>query len=136
MNIGGLRHRITIQRAADTVNDTGDPVQTWATLATVWARIEPTTGKERFAAMEQQAEVDYRITCRYQSALSVLAPDDRLVRGNYRYDIKAVINTEERNRELQIFAKRHIAASASVPLTDVAGDILYFVNGDAWHTVN
>jgi len=108
VNIGKLRHRVTFQRGSVTPNDVGDPVQSWADLATCWARVESTAGKERFSAMHQQAEADYRILCRYQSALSDLAPDDRITHNSKTFDIKAVINTEERNIELQVFAKQHI----------------------------
>lgn len=108
MNIGGLRHRVTFQRATVTSSATGEPDNTWADLATVWARVEATGGNEKYAAMQVQADVDSRIICRYQSALSALAPDDRVTWGSITYDIKSVINTEGRNIELQVFVRTHI----------------------------
>lgn len=105
MRAGALRHRVTFQRATVTPNDFGEPVQTWADLATVWARVEPLAGKERFAAMQTQADVDYRITVRYQTSLAALAPADRATWSGKTFDIKSVIETESRGRELQVFAR-------------------------------
>jgi len=107
MLAGQLRHRITIERATLTQNAFGEQVQTWATLATVWARVEPITGKERFAALQTQSDVDSRILCRYYSTLAALAANDRITWGSKTYDIRSVVNTEERNKELQIFATQH-----------------------------
>lgn len=108
MKAGNLRHRVTFQRATYSPNAVGEPVPTWADLATVWARVEPTAGKERFAAMQVQGDVISRIVCRYQSALSSLAINDRATWNGITYDINSVINTEGRNIELQVFATQHI----------------------------
>ena len=105
MDGGSLRHRVVLQTPTVTQNAYGEPVQSWSTIVTVWARVEPTSGKERFAAMQQQSEIDHRIVCRYQSALSTLAADDRATWNGKTFDIKSVINTDERNIELQIFAR-------------------------------
>jgi len=107
MKIGLLRHRVVIQRATTAPDDLGEPIQTWATLATAWGRVEPIGGNERFSAMQVQGEVTHRITVRYQSALSDLAPDDRVTWSGNTYDITHVLNPDERNRELHIFAKQH-----------------------------
>jgi SPP1 family predicted phage head-tail adaptor len=108
MKAGTLRHRVTFQRATETDSGTGSVVKAWANLDTVWARVEPLAGKERFAAMQTQADVDYRILCRYQSALSDMMPNDRATWNGITFDIKSVINTDGRNIELQVFARRHI----------------------------
>ena len=108
MRAGTLRHRVTFQRATVTDSDTGTPVQTWADLITVWARVEPLAGKERYSAMQVQADVDYRILTRHNSTLSDLAPDDRATWNGITFDVKSVINTEGRNIEMQVFAKQHI----------------------------
>lgn len=105
MQAGKLRHRVTFETSTVSQNDYGEPVDSWADITTVWARVQPTAGKERFAAMQQQSGIDYVIECRYQSALSDLAAEDRATFDSKTYDIKAVINVDERNRELQVFAK-------------------------------
>ena len=105
MRAGRLRHRVTFETATVTDDDFGEPDQSWASITTVWAGIEPTAGKERFAAMQHQSEIDTLIVCRYHTALSALAPKDRATWNSKTFDIKAVINVDERNKELHIFAR-------------------------------
>ena len=103
-----MRQLVTFQRATITQSAIGEPTTTWAALASTWARVEGVSGKERFSALQVQADVDFRILCRYQSDLADLAPDDRVIYGSQVFDIKSVINTEGRNIQLEIFAKQHI----------------------------
>lgn len=108
MRAGRLRHQIRFERSTETVNAYNEPVQTWSLLASAWVGIEPLRGNERIAAMQVQAAADVRIVTRYQTALSDLNPKDRAVFGSKVYDIKAVINVDERNRELQVMATEHL----------------------------
>jgi len=108
MRGGRLRHRVIFQRATDADNAVGEPVRTWAALDTVWARVEPTAGNERFAALQVQADVDHVILCRYNSTIADLATNDRVIFGSLIFDIKLVKNTDFRNIQLQVFAKQHI----------------------------
>lgn len=107
MRAGQLRHRVTFQTLTVVEDDFGEPDATWAALDTVWARVESLAGKERFAAMQQQAEADYRIVCRYHSGLSSLTTDDRVAWGGKVFDIKSIINPDERNVLLEVYAKVH-----------------------------
>ena len=52
MRASELRRQIVIQHASRVKDDFGSDVSTWATLATVYAKIEPLTGREFFAANE------------------------------------------------------------------------------------
>lgn len=108
MNIGQLRHKIEFQRATLADNALGEPVETWARIVNTWGRVEGVAGKERYAAMQVQADVDFRILCRWQPKLDALAPNDRVVWGAKIFDIKSAINTEGRNVQIEIFAKQHI----------------------------
>jgi head-tail adaptor len=63
----GERNRyVVIQQLTDTVGDSQYPVETWATLATVWMRKMEASMSERFtaeqlaAAFETQWEMGYR----------------------------------------------------------------------------
>lgn len=108
MRAGQLRHRVEFQRNTPVANAFGEPVPGWAELDTVWASVEPLTGRESFGALQVQAEVDHIIKCRYNSTIADLKPDDRAVKGSAIYDIRAVLNIKERNREFHILAKKHI----------------------------
>jgi len=108
MSIGERRHRVVFQRATESADAFGEPDQTWATLCTSWALVQPLKGMERFKANEQQAEVDHRIVTRYRSELSDLGPKDRATYNGQTFDIKAVIRRDHRNIELEILAREHL----------------------------
>lgn len=63
----GLKDQlVTIQQASASVDGLGQRVETWADVATVWARARPLRGREYFAAGAMQSEaavafgMDYR----------------------------------------------------------------------------
>lgn len=80
MKAGKLRHRVTIQRLSDGVQDpmTGDIVSAWVDLKTVWASVEPLSVREFIQAGASQSEVTTRITMR---KTDVRAADRILHRG-------------------------------------------------------
>lgn len=64
---GDLRERITLQARAAGQDSLGAPNGAWADVATVWAKAEPLTGREYFAAGQMQAATDVRFTIRYRA---------------------------------------------------------------------
>jgi SPP1 family predicted phage head-tail adaptor len=106
--IGERRHRVVFQRATVTQDAFGEPDQSWASLCTSWALVQPLKGAEKFAAMQVQADVDTRIVTRYRSELSDLGPKDRATWDGHTYDIKAVIRRDHRDIELEILAREHL----------------------------
>lgn len=108
MRAGRLRHRLTVQTATISQNAFGEPVQTWTTLATVWGAVEPLRGAERQRAMQVSATEEVKIVLRHSATIGGIKPDDRILYGSKVYDISAVMNIDERNRELNVMAKEHI----------------------------
>lgn len=84
------------------------PTDTYQALATVSASIEPLRGKEFFASKQTQADADFRILIRWQPDLADLGPADRAVWGSRVFDIRAVMNRDSRNRELELLATEHL----------------------------
>lgn len=72
-------------------------MQTWADTATVWAAVLPLSGREYWAAQQVSAERAVEFHTRY---LSGVVPKMRVSYNSRTFDIKSVINVEERNREL------------------------------------
>lgn len=103
---GRLRHKVTLQRQDTTQNAVGERTLTYTDLATRRVRIEPLNGREYFEEGAEKAEVTARIRLRYDNSLSDLGSGDRVVHGAVVYDIKSVINVEERNRELVLMCDR------------------------------
>ena len=62
-------HRIVIEQRNSTPDNYGGFTTTWATQSTVWAAIEPLTGRELFLQQQKQSRVKSKITIRYQSGL-------------------------------------------------------------------
>ena len=47
---GKLRHRVQLQAPFQSQDDSGDIINSWITQYTVWAAIEPLSGKEFIAS--------------------------------------------------------------------------------------
>jgi SPP1 family predicted phage head-tail adaptor len=105
VNIGKLRHRITIEQVIETQDADGSMIETWTTFAMAQASIEPISGREYFAAQSTQADVTHRIRLRY---LSGVTPKMRVNYNSRIFDILSVININERNRELQLMCREDI----------------------------
>jgi SPP1 family predicted phage head-tail adaptor len=90
-----FRHRVTIQGFTSVSDGMGGWEQTWADLATVWARVEALKGEEYFAAAQMQNSVSHRVTMRYRADLT---PTHRLVFEGRTLDIEAVLPDERKSR--------------------------------------
>lgn len=102
MEIGNLRHRITLQKMQVTRDSFGAEVQEWVDTATLWAKLEPLSGKEFFAAQQIMAEVSLRITIRY---LKGVEPKQRLRFLDRHLEILSVVNPNEGKKELQLMCR-------------------------------
>ena len=108
MTIGEKRMRVAFQTPSVSRDDFGEPDQSWSTLVTAWALVQPMKGRERFAANEVQADVDHRIVVRNSTELATLGPGDRATWSGHTYDIKAVIHRDHRRSEIEILAMEHL----------------------------
>lgn len=102
---GTLRRRITIQRVTETQDDQGQVVETWATLATRWASIEPLQGREFFASQQLDESLDVRFRIRYDSTVGTMTTKDRISWNSRTFDIRSISNLEQRNIEMEILAQ-------------------------------
>jgi len=105
MVAGRLRHQITIQEQTTTQDEYGQAIETWTAIATVRASIEPIRGKEYFSSNERNAEVTTKITIRH---ISGIYPNMRIIYQNKAYDIKDVINYQERNHMMELMCTQEI----------------------------
>lgn len=97
MEAGKLRHRITIQSATQTTNGFGEVTKTWATFATVWAAVEPLTGREYMQARQAEASVTTKIRIRERSGVTERM---RVSWGAHVFDIDAVLADPTNAREM------------------------------------
>jgi SPP1 family predicted phage head-tail adaptor len=99
MQAGRLRRRVTIQKKTVTRNSYGEEVIVWVDVATVWAAIEPLSGREFVEGRQAAADVSTRIRIRH---LAGITPDMRVTWGDTVYPIQAVLDHLDRSRELHL----------------------------------
>lgn len=104
MRIGPLKKRVAIRSASAVQDEYHENTLTWSTDATVWASIEPLSGREMVSAQQQHAETTHRVRMRYQPNTTVTA-EKRLLFGTRVFDIVNVIHCREGKRMLEILCK-------------------------------
>lgn len=100
MIAGKLRHRIALQSQSLTQDSYGQAVVSWGTYATVWASVQPLTGREYFSADSLQSEVKTVIKIRYQDGIDTSM---RVLWGTRVYNIVSLADVFERNREIHLY---------------------------------
>lgn len=102
MRAGQLRHRVTIQEPVEARNGYNEAITTWAPVATVWASVEPLSGREFFAAEHVQSEITHRVRLRWRPGI---APTMRVLFGGRHLMIEAVINYRELGTEMHLMCR-------------------------------
>ncbi len=100
--IGELNRRIEILQQEDVRDSYGGEVGEWLTIAMVWAKIEPKTGRESLVGDKVQSSQELSITMRYNSSLTVL---HRLKYKDTIYEITAVKDSVTAHRWTEVTAK-------------------------------
>lgn len=100
--IGQLNKRVTIQYKTRVSDDMGGFTTTWNDLATVWARIRPTGARELIQGMQPDIVVTHVVRIRHRDHFR---GDYRLKFGQRYFDIKSIINPEEKNEWLDLVCK-------------------------------
>lgn len=100
MHANKCRHLITIQRRSATLDDYGQKVSAWSTVATTRANIRPVGGREKVSGMEMMATLTHTVAVRYQAALvpPLEASTWRIMFGTRILNIITSRNLEEKNR--------------------------------------
>lgn len=99
MNAGSLNSRVVIQSLQSGQDEIGQPVTTWATLATVWANIRYLNGLETIKADAQASVVKASIRIRRRTDITAAM---RVVFGATTFEIKAVLPDEQDRERLDL----------------------------------
>lgn len=100
MGAAGLRNaRITIQTKTVTRTASGDETESWATLATVWARRQDVRGGENYGAQTLLEQNDVVFHIKYITGVTALT---RVVHGSETFDVQRVVRVGGRNRDLEL----------------------------------
>lgn len=100
---GRMNKRITIQTYTQAADTYGEPIRTWSDIGTRWAAVEPLTMREFITAKQLASQIDIRFITRY---LADIKPKMRIVYNSENYNIEAVININNQNRELQLLCSK------------------------------
>ena len=65
MQIGRLKHFVTIERLVETSDDFGQPIKSWVKLSDAWAEIRPLLGTESYNEKMIHTEHTHKIMIRY-----------------------------------------------------------------------
>lgn len=105
MSSGRMTKELFFQTKSETADDGGGVAVTYTDSFSLFGMIEPRSGKENFFAMRLQGDVTHIITVRYNLSRSI-SVDDRIQyrpsAGTRTFNIKSVLNPDERNRYYRI----------------------------------
>lgn len=97
-----FHHRVTFQRNTNAANSFGETVETWVDFVTLWSALEPLSGRRLWEAKQAFADCSGIIHTRYYPGITSAM---RAKFGTRIFQIQAIINNDERNRELIIYVK-------------------------------
>lgn len=118
---GKLRHRIEIQYPMIVVNAYGERTESWATLATVWAAVEPLSAKEFTAAQQMQSKVSTRITIRRRADVTAVM---RIVFRGKIFNIEGVLSDPVSGLEYMTLPCSEGLGADDIPIVSTA-NLLY-----------
>ncbi len=102
MNPGDFDQRITIQNVTESVDTFGQRVQSFSTLAVVWAKVEEKRGMEGEQSNQIVATRMVEFLIRYRAGLNERM---RVVYRGNTYMIESIISGDERKNTLRIHTK-------------------------------
>ena len=103
MRAGRLRNNAVIQQNAPTQDAIGAEVKSWSThTASWWCELAQVNGGEAFRGRTVHASADSVAVGRYVTGVT---PRMRLTLGARTFEVLAVNNVENRNRELRLELK-------------------------------
>jgi SPP1 family predicted phage head-tail adaptor len=105
MDAGKLDRRLTIQQKTITRGSMGEVVETWATVAIVWARLLSSKGREFYSGGVQLGVEDAGFQIRYSAAVGAMDQTWRVVYEGQPYNVFSVSEVGRREY-LTILAKR------------------------------
>lgn len=108
MRAGLLRNPVEIQAAQAGRDSYGQPLNTYGTVARVFAAIEPLTGEEPVIAQQQVSGVTHRVRIRWRDDIPVVG---RVLHRGRQLEIKAVLDIHERRREAHLLCVELQAAT-------------------------
>lgn len=107
MRAGPMRHRVEIRLKDESQTDRiGGQVVQFRTVGTAFVQITPISGRERLQGAQLDAETTHRVWMRYRSDLT---PKHQLRYGSRQFNIRSIINRDERGAMLELLCEEGVA---------------------------
>ena len=100
---GSLTSRISILQRSTSVDSIGQPVETWSTLATVWADVRHTGGLEAIKADRDTSIVRASMRVRWRTDVNA---GMRVTHAGSAYEIRAVLPDSRRREYVDLVCER------------------------------
>ncbi len=100
MNIGLLRHRLTIQNPSRVADGRGGYTETWVSGETIWGDVQDLSARSRFFASQVVPGVTHEVRIRSRS--DVKSGTRFLWGSRYLLATTAPINTDGKNVEMVV----------------------------------
>ena len=105
MQAGKLRHRVTIKNFTEAADASGQVINTFATLATVWAKVSAKSGTEKTNEGTSNIQRTYDVTIRYTGDLKETY---KLIHQTRTLNIQSIVNIDDRDRTMQLVCTEEI----------------------------
>jgi SPP1 family predicted phage head-tail adaptor len=105
-SIGKMRYRVKLESATDTTDSGGGRSQAYATKAFLYANIKPISGTETFRQGKVASDTTHELIIRYRSDIDTKY---RICYGTRVFNIKSILNIDERDRFLKLSCKEGVA---------------------------
>lgn len=109
VNAGRLRHMVEVQQNAPTRDTGGGSVDSWSTVTNGRrpAEIVPVTGLKEYVDNQLQETITHKVTMRYLAGVTTA---NRILFGSRVFDIRSVVNPQERGRDLILLVFERLAS--------------------------
>lgn len=106
--VGPMRHQLALQTESQVADGGGGYALTWTTAATVWGSVKPVGGREHTQTAQLADVVTHRIIIRYRSDITPTGKY-RILWGTRAFNVKRVVNIDERNKYFELSAEEGVA---------------------------
>ena len=110
MRMPVLNRKLVLESPVTAPDGAGGFTKTWAVVGTLWADVQPGTGKELAGIEVNVSSVSYLITVRGAAVGSPqrLKAGQRLTEGTRRFEILAVTEADAQARHLKCYAREEV----------------------------
>lgn len=105
MRSGNLKHKLTFQDQTELKNDFGEAVNDWNDIYICRASIQTISGKETYLSNQNYSTLSHKLRVRYSNLINT---KQRILFGTRVFNILAVLNIFEANKELEILVEEVI----------------------------